>query len=270
MKNWFIVLCAFVVSTLFAYAGIQSYNADRLIFAAPSDFNGVVRVLEDRSGVRRMRFADDSTQSAYDTREPGRVVIPYIRAQLAVYRLLGRSPERVLVVGMGAGVLGMATRAQYPDAVIDLVDIDPAVVEVARRFMGFVDDSRMRVHVGDGRAFVQAVAQPYDVIFLDAYLGTDSPPHLRTIQFHQAVFRALRPGGLVSVNVLAGRFDVDYQTTLRTIAAAYPDVSLRGVPGRAYNRVLFAGRSVPRPDLDALGRVEVVDLSAAGIFYDSL
>ncbi len=170
---------------------------------------------------------------------------------------------------MGAGVLGWATRAQFPDAQIDLVDIDPAVVDVARRFMGFVDDARMQVHVGDGRAFVEAVTEPYDVIFLDAYLGTDAPAHLKTWQFHRAVFRSLRPHGLVAVNVLAGRFDAEYQTTLRTMAAAYPDISLRRVPDREYNRVLFAGRAVPRPALEALGRIEVVDLSAAGIFYDA-
>lgn len=38
---------------------------------------------------------------------------------------------------------------------IDSVDIDPAIVEVARKWFGYQEDQRQRVHVADGITFVQ-------------------------------------------------------------------------------------------------------------------
>lgn len=78
MKHWQFLSLTFLVVTLCAYAGISSYQSEKLLVTVPSQYNGSVRVFEDRAGVRRMRFTDDSMQSAYDTREPGRVVIPYM------------------------------------------------------------------------------------------------------------------------------------------------------------------------------------------------
>ena len=38
---------------------------------------------------------------------------------------------------------------------IDSVDIDPKVLEVARKWFGYQEDERQRAHVGDGIQFVQ-------------------------------------------------------------------------------------------------------------------
>ena len=59
---------------------------------------------------------------------------------------------------------------------IDVVDIDPVVVEVAAKYFGFREDSALRAYVDDGRRFIEKRREPYDVIFLDAF-GPDNIPY---------------------------------------------------------------------------------------------
>jgi hypothetical protein len=49
----------------------------------------------------------------------------------------------------------MYARAVLPDAHIEVVEIDAMIVEVAQRHFGFRLDSRLVVHTGDGRAFIE-------------------------------------------------------------------------------------------------------------------
>lgn len=234
----------FLVLLVFAFGvGLHNwYRGDKLIARVPSDFNDVVRVHESREGLRRMRFGDPATQSAYDTKDPQRVVLPYLRLQLTAFDYLKTPPSRILVVGMGGGSMGIACRRLFPDAFIDLVDIDPAVVDVAQRFMGFRPDPRMRVHVVDGRDFVAAVEDPYDVILIDAFNGIDPPAALITENFFRTVKAALRRGGVVASNVVSPDRSAAFWPIVERQTAVFGPGLVLDVPGGPYNRVsIFFG-----------------------------
>ena len=51
-----------------------------------------------------------------------------------------------MVVGLGGGSLPMFIRAVLPGAVVEAVELDPAVADIARESFGVVD--------GDGACFV--------------------------------------------------------------------------------------------------------------------
>lgn len=212
---------------------------DRVIYQAASDFNESVRVFESREGVRRMRFSDRATQSAYDTRNPDRIVLPYLQVQMDTFDYLDRSPQRVLVIGMGGGSMGTAIRSRFPDAWIDLVDIDPVVVDVARRFMGFRPDRKMHVHVQDGAAFLQEVEKPYDVILIDAFNGIDVPQALMTREFFAAVKRAMAPQGVVSSNLVTPDRSPAYMQIVERFSQVFGPGKIVTVPDAPYNRVAF-------------------------------
>ena len=103
-------------------------------------------------------------------------------------------PGRILVIGLGGGTIPKTLRLLYPQARIDVAELDPAVVAVARRFFGFQSGGTMRVIEQDGRVFVKrqvAARAKYDMVMLDAFDGDYIPEHmLRGVSEGSALYQA--------------------------------------------------------------------------------
>jgi spermidine synthase len=108
--------------------------------------------------------------------------------------------------------------------VIDAVDIDPEVVDVAKKIFGFREDATMRAYVEDGRQFIENCKTPYDIIFLDAYGGEDIPYHMATKEFLQAVRRATTPNGVVASNILWAADNRLHDDMVRTYQEVFDSV----------------------------------------------
>lgn len=76
---------------------------------------------------------------------------------------------RTLVIGLGGGTVVKRMWRDYPAMRIDVVELDPVVVDVARRYFALPDNERIRVMVGDGRAFVETTPECYDLLLVDAF-----------------------------------------------------------------------------------------------------
>ena len=80
--------------------------------------------------VRCMQFTvrkNQRNQSCVDTKAPRHLVFAYTRMMMAAL-LLNPSPTRILMVGLGGGSLPTALAELFPDAAIDVVEIDPGVL----------------------------------------------------------------------------------------------------------------------------------------------
>lgn len=118
------------------------------------------------------------------------------------------APRRVLIIGGGeGGTLREVLRWSTVEQAV-MVDIDGALVELCRTHLRDVygdpfADRRARLHIGDGRAFVErhvaSGADGFDVIVLDLPHPTAKSPvrWLHTREFYRALKHALRPGGVV-------------------------------------------------------------------------
>ena len=107
---------------------------------------------------------------------------------------------------------------------IDVVDIDPDIVEVAKKFFGFQEDASMHVYVEDGRRFIEKCKQPYDIIFLDAYGTNQIPYDLATKEFLLATRRATAPNGIVVSNVWSQLSNPLHDAMLRTYQEVFDDL----------------------------------------------
>jgi spermidine synthase len=235
---------------LFLAVCLVASNAETILYEGKSAFNNIV-VTEDDLGLRTLLFEKGGArQSVVKPGDPDHIELPYARAAMTALALC-EGPGRVLVVGLGGGTIPMFLRKHYPQAAIDVVDIDPEVVQVARKFFGFREDSRMRAHTADGRRFIEQVRQPYDIVFLDAF-GPDSiPRHLATVEFLQFARRALTPRGLVAGNVWSSSTNRQYDDMVRTYQEAFSELYIIRVEG-AGNRILIAlprAERVTREDL---------------------
>ncbi len=150
---------------------------------------------------RRTLLGDGHPQSAVDllTGEPA---LHYPRDAIAGW-LFDDAIRRAVVLGLGGGSAGTYLQAQIQDVEIDFVEIDPAVPEIAREFLGFTTTERRRVHVADGRSFLAHNHQLYDLVYCDMYIGHSVPFHTTTVEFFELAKQRLADNGVLMVNVAA-------------------------------------------------------------------
>lgn len=178
----------------------------RLVHSERSLYREVL--VYENGDVRCMCFTRNcrvGRQSCLDTRHPNRMVMHYPQLMLgALY--VNPAPQSVLIVGLGGGTLPRALRQLLPDARIDVVEIDPAVVRVANRYFDFAASDKTHVIESDGRVYVKRAlrtAQRYDLIMLDAFDHEYIPEHLLTREFLQEVQSLLSPQGVLAANTFS-------------------------------------------------------------------
>jgi len=216
---------------------------------------GTVVITDEGNGLRALRFGRDGVrQSLVKPGDPEFLGLAYLPVALTGLALCGE-PQRLLVVGLGGGTLPAFLRHHYPEAEIDAVDVNPVVAAAATSHLGFREDARMRIHVTDGRRFIESVKRPYDVIFLDAYGADAVPAHLTTREFLAAVRRAVHPEGIVIGNLWSVATDPPYDSMVRTYRDTFDELHVLRVTG-TNNRILLA-----LPRTEGLNRGELATLA---------
>jgi len=185
---------------------------------------------EGRDGLRTLRFSEDGLkQSIVKTDDPEFLALPYTRVLVQSLAFI-ETPSRLLVLGLGGGTLPRFFHRTLPRATVEVVEIDPGVLEVACEFCGFAEDARLRVCVEDGRDFIERRERLYDAIVLDCFSSEAIPPHLLTLEFLQEVRRSLNPGGMAVANIWGRNDNRLYEHMLLTYRAAFEEVYVLDVP----------------------------------------
>jgi len=195
-----------------------------------------IRILR-RNNVRTLIFVRDSGEEAYESQvdldRPYELHFAYLRDMFASY-FFRPKPERVLIVGLGGGSMVHFLRRYDPGVRVDAIEIDPVVVDIAKKYFGVRADDKVKILTGDGIKYLQTTESRYDVIYMDAFLkpsgqtdNTGAPLRLRTLDFYRDVQKRLNPKGLVVIN-LNPHPDIDED--LRTIRAAFRHVYVFHLP----------------------------------------
>ncbi len=195
---------------------------------------------------------DQRNQSCIDQRRPKEMVFTYTKMMMSAL-LLNPNPKRVLIAGLGGGTLPTALAELFPEAQIDIVEIDTAVVAVAKRFFGFAETAKLTVFTQDARVFTKRALvrnATYDLIMLDAYNGDYIPEHLMTREYLNETKSLLTDNGIVAANTFTVSRLYDHES------ATYYDVfgeyfNLR--TARSSNRVILTSQQ-PLPNIMLLGQ----------------
>lgn len=208
-------------------------------------------IVDDEGSIRCLKFTlvrKNSRQTCIDRNNPQRLVFDYAKMTLSAL-LLKPNPERILIIGLGGGTLPNALRDILPSAVIDTVEIDEAVVRVAKQFFGFAEDKQNRVYVQDARVFGKRAAlrgEQYGLIILDAFDGEYIPEHLMTAEFLSEMRGLLSNDGVLVANTFASSKLYDYESA--TYAEAFGGFLNFRLPTSG-NRVILVPQA--RLDFDA-------------------
>ena len=210
----------------------------KVIYQKRSPYNTVV-VTEDDRGMRTLLLGSEyGPQSKVKVGDPDHIEFSYAKVMVSGLALCPE-PKRVLVVGLGGGTIPSFLHKHYPQTQIDVVDIDPVVVEVAKQFFGFSEDATLKAHVQDGRQFIEERLNAYDVIFLDAFDSKDIPYHLVTREFLEAVRRSITAQGVVLADVLSREWNPLYDSMVRTYQEVFDQLYILDARGEE-NKIFIA------------------------------
>jgi spermidine synthase len=158
---------------------------------------------------------------------------------------------------IGAGAFGMpeALSREFPEARVDVAEIDPAVIEVGKKFFKLGEHPKVQSHAGDARHFLRSQKdQRWDLVFGDAYAGIRSiPSHLVTKEFFQLVSDHLTPEGVFVMNAITavqGEKAELLGGILATLRTVFPHVEIFAVQGprlATQNVIILASRQDWQP-----------------------
>jgi spermidine synthase len=134
------------------------------------------------------------------------------------------TPQRALFIGLGGGSAPRRFHRDYPTLLIDVAELDPEVVSIAKRYFLFQESERLKVQAVDGRIFLQKTPYRYDVIVLDAYYADAIPFHLSTREFFKELKAKLTPTGIVVSNIIGSVRGADsklFRSILKTMGSEF-------------------------------------------------
>jgi spermidine synthase len=222
---------------------------EKIIYEA-STRHHEIKVIEENN-IRKMMFGKGycSEQSAIDLSDQSIHVFDY--SFLAMHSLLFCNyPSKILMIGLGGGVVPRKMSELLPDTCIDIFEIDEEVLKISKEFFNFKESSKVKVHIGDAFDLIKNINNKYDIIFIDAYTSSYIPFHIMSKEFFDNIYNCLSDDGVVANNV--ANFHILYRNQINTIYNVFGE-SIYGIDGytNPFTTTLFVlkrDRSISIPD----------------------
>lgn len=223
-----LVFMALLLVQTWTDAGDAAASQSAVIFETDTPYHHVT--VTDHRGSRYLRI-NNTVQSIYVLGDAHRRGADYEEYKHFA-KLVRPGLRDVLAIGLGGGTSARQFTAYYPEVNFESVEIDPVIVDVAQRYFDVVEDERLQLHVGDGRAFVRRSEKQYDMITIDAYTrgryGATIPSHLVTREFFEEAAQRLNDGGILHFHCFVGRDTVFARALFKTLASVFPTVVILG------------------------------------------
>ena len=201
----------------------KTMQGNLLIYTIEREDGKLVRVMDSQGAYESSTYVDDELCYELD--------FDYHRAYNHVFDASG-TIRSMLMLGGGGFAYPKYIISHYEDIEMDVVEIDPMVVAIARRYF-FLDrleaefdieqTHRMRIIEDDGRKVLDCHQRTYDVIANDCFLGRQPVMALASVEAMQAVHDCLNPGGIYMSNVISA-VQGEEATFLNSIVATLKQV----------------------------------------------
>lgn len=245
------------------------------LYAVPEPLRGSGRagssvVLDEDTGLQRVRVLERQNNSGttrwlqfnegFGTHskhvEPGLISHGYWD-WLALAALLPEVEDDtldVLIIGLAAGttsnIMSRYLAPHFREMRITGVELDPRLVDIARQYFA-LDECFLEVVVGDGRVWLNAATEAFDLIIVDAYEPAAIPAHMATREFFLGLREHLSPGGVALINIYAPlQGSPVVQGLAATWTSVFPNAHvLTGLKEGKYASRLFFGQKHPQRKL---------------------
>jgi SAM-dependent methyltransferase len=227
---------ALLAGVFLGYAGLMGYVIKVTVSGyrvVERNFYGQLRVSEDgdprteEDAHRTLVHGTINHGEQMLNEEYRRLPVTYFCPESGIGRAMRSqegAPRRIGILGLGCGTLAAYGKA---GDTIRIYEINPMVLDIARREFTYLSDTPAKVEVtlGDGRLSLDAEpSQQFDILVMDAFSGDSVPVHLVTKEAFAIYFRHLKPGGILAVNVTNSYLDL--APVMERAAAAFGKVAL--------------------------------------------
>ena len=164
------------------------------IYDLPAANNDIMRVLSD-------------SQSEWYLGKPASFTMRNNLSYFSYFNLAeiyNLKAEKALMIGGGAYTYAAYLMETSPNMGVEVVEIDPELLGVAKKYFEFKPTEKFNNLTMDGRVFLNSNQKKYDEIFVDAYRnGAATPFQLVTKEAMQLMYNSLNENGLMFVNVIS-------------------------------------------------------------------
>ncbi|MFC2010985.1 fused MFS/spermidine synthase [Chloroflexota bacterium] len=238
LKNLIIwtVIIEVVLSSVFLFQFRKSWQET---YTKESNYSAI-QVVNQSGNIKALRI-DNLINSYTDPDKPTILIYDYVKVCEEVVRyLIKENPApRVLHLGGGGYTLPRYMEVVYPESVNEVVEIDPAVTQVAHEELGLPLETSIKTYNQDARLFLiqRKAGDKYNIIIGDALRGPSTPYHLTTLEFDKLVKANLEEDGFYIANICdyeQGRYTPSFIYTLKQ---AFNYVYLFGV-GESWGQIV--------------------------------
>jgi spermidine synthase len=114
-----------------------------------------------------------------------------------------RKIEKALLLGCGGGsVLHLLAEGFAPEAALTAVDLDPVVLDLARKHFGLAEREGLELVEEDAALYVAKAGERFDLVVVDVFVDDEIPLGCQTPVFLRRCGRLLAPGGMLVYNRL--------------------------------------------------------------------
>ncbi len=236
-------LVAALAASLVLAAMVMPHGSPKSLVMERESPYQLIRVAQTGDGRRLLVFNEGSGIQSVYVPGGGRTDFYFDYAGLLpLLRPAGKRTHKAVIVGFAGGSVAARYRSFAPDRDVSItgVEVDPAVIDTARKYFG-VNDADVRLVNEDGRMFFANTRETFDVEFIDAYsTQLYIPPHLATGEFFALAKSRLVKDGVFSMNVNAPSEDSRLLKAMANTVASQFRHTLVIPIGHSWNHIIVA------------------------------
>lgn len=206
----------------------------------------ILSLMTDAKGRQSSMFLDEDNDLAIEYTK-------YFR----LFKYFNPTAKRILMIGGGAYSYPKDFLKKNPDLSIDVVELDPQITLLAKKYFNLKDNPRLTIYHQDGRIYLNKTEKRYDTVLIDAYQSSLAVPYqLTTKETAEKIYKLLYDKGVIFMNIIAsidginGRF---LRAEYATYKSVFPHVYLflasnQKDPFELGNIMLVASKSQEKVD----------------------
>ncbi len=229
LKNFIIWMVAIevVLASVFLFhfreSWEESYGADITYFSRESNYYAI-KVYQGGQNVKVLSL-DHLIHSYTDPDDPTYLKYDYIKVFAEIVKYFSREnpAPRLLHLGGGGYTFPRYLEVIYPGSVNEVVEIDPAVTDVAHEELGLPLDTSIKTYNQDARLFLiqRKTGEKYNFVIGDVFNDRSTPYHLTTLEFDKLVKANMEEDGIYLINIIdnyqRGRYMPSFVHTLQQV-----------------------------------------------------
>ena len=233
-------------------------HSDGRVVHTCADTYGPMEVV-DEATVRSLHFGSAARQSTMFMHDHDALALVYTRCMMTCL-LFSAEPRSAMLLGLGGGSLPKFLRRHFPNCQVDVVEMRPMVVDLARQYFHLVEHPKMSIHVTAAEIFLaEAAAAAYDLALIDIHDAEGMAKAVGDDGFFEACKDRLRGRGILVINLFSGDRDGFFKRVTKNLEVVFdgrvlylPVARKRNCIALAFCNELSAGlvQSLPRRAAD--------------------